>query len=304
MKTIINKHTNPYFNLALEEYLLKEFHSQDDLFFLWRNDPCVVIGRNQNPFNEINMTYAKDHQIPVIRRISGGGSVYHDHGNINFTYITKHISKRLNNYKFFVNPIIDILQRVGLDARFVESSHIYLKDTKISGNAQSFHKNKMVHHGTLLFDSDLEQLKKVLKDKKTFDTHAVDSRRSATTNIKNEIQVDTTIDDFMDFLLSEIFMEDYKKHVLTLSNDDISAVETLAQTKYQSWDWNIGETPEFNITSLFDDKTTEIHIVKGIIRKSSMYSKILEGVRFDQDEILHALSHEKEAHKWVQTLFK
>lgn len=303
MKTLINKSLNPYFNLALEEYLLKDFKLDDDLFFVWRNEPCVVIGRNQNPFNEIHTTYASAHNIPIIRRISGGGAVYHDLGNINFTYVTTKISKLLNNYRYFINPIISILERSGLDVRFVESSHIYLGDTKISGNAQSFHKNQMIHHGTLLFDTDLTHLANILKPHKLYQTHAVDSTRSTTTNIKQALQVEARVEEFMEFLLSEMMMGDYDDRIITLTEQDIGEIETLAKQKYRTWNWNIGETPEFWINEKIDGEMVQLYIVKGMIRESSIYPDVLEGLPFDRLEMITALEDYPRGKTLIEHLF-
>ncbi|MBU1020251.1 MAG: lipoate--protein ligase family protein, partial [Firmicutes bacterium] len=117
MKTIINDNFDPFYNLALEEYLLKKVEIEDDFFFLWRNQKCVIVGRNQNPFNEIDIHYALENNITIARRSTGGGTVYHDEGNINFTFITSQLNGRLNNYEYFLEPIIKMLNKFGIQAR-------------------------------------------------------------------------------------------------------------------------------------------------------------------------------------------
>lgn len=301
MKTIINSSTDPTFNLALEEYVLKHLDIEEDVFFLWRNTPCVVFGRNQNPYNEINLNYTTTHNIPVLRRISGGGTVYHDLGNINYTFITSTVSGRLNNYTFFTQPMIDILQKTGVPARFVESSHIYINDTKISGNAQSFYKNKMMHHGTLLFDSDLTDLEHVLHRRKHYKSKGVSSTLASTTNIKNHMAVSATIEEFMDFVLGEFFVDDYHNHILELSDEDIMNIEELMNDKYNTWRWNFGETPEFWINEEIDGEQIQMRIHNGIIQESSFYPDELEGHRFERTELCRLLPQRE--HDTLSKLF-
>merc|ERR1711879_542981 len=165
MKTIFNTSTDPRFNLALEEYLLKYKVLDTDLFYLWRNQPSIIVGRNQNPFLEVYLKQCDRYNIPVIRRISGGGTVYHDLGNINFTYITNDL-KRTNDYLFFLAPIISTLNHLGLNVKFVPKTHLYQDEYKISGNAQSVHKRRLIHHGTLLFSTNQKILKQLLRKPK------------------------------------------------------------------------------------------------------------------------------------------
>lgn len=303
MKTIRVPGNDPYFNLALEEYLLKEKDISDDLFFLWQNTPCIVIGRNQNPFNEIHLIEAQQKGIPVLRRISGGGTVYHDLGNINFTYVTRKVKHRLNNYQFFVQPIIDILTKVGIHARFVPSSHIYIGDKKISGNAQSFHKDRMIHHGTLLFNGDLDTLKILLKPNKQYDTHTVDSTRAHTTNINDQLPINTDINSFQQFLLEELLLNDLSQVTIDLTKKDIDRIHELATTKYQSWEWTYAETPGFQVNTTIDGEVIQLQVTNGRIEQSSLFPDELEGVKFLPDEIKHALPSYYDSTKLLQTLF-
>lgn len=292
MKTILNNNTDPFFNLALEEYLLKHLDLGDDVFYLWRNDPCVVIGRNQNPFNEIDLRYARQNDIPVLRRISGGGAVYHDLGNINFTFITTKLSERLNNYEHFLTPIIGILDKLELPVRFVAPTHLYLGDTKISGNAQSYHKNKMMHHGTLLYDVDMTHLTHILKSKARYATKAVDSTRAKTTNIKRALPIATDIDEFMEFLLHTMFVEDYQTHVYDLTDDDLVRIYNLAETKYDTWEWTFGESPEFTVRFIWDNQNHSILVTNGFIKHASLLPDTLIGERFDEPLLREKLAND------------
>jgi lipoate-protein ligase A len=303
MKTIQVSGYNPYFNLALEEYLLKEKDISDDLFFLWQNSPCIVIGRNQNPFNEIHLITAQEKGIPILRRISGGGTVFHDLGNINFTYITRKLKHRLNNYQFFLQPIIDVLQKVGIPARFAPSSHIYIGDKKISGNAQSFYKDRMIHHGTLLFDGDLKTLTQLLKPNKQYDTHTVDSTRAHTTNIKEQLPIDTDVKSFQSFLLGELLFDDITTSSIELTEEDITAIKILADTKYKSWKWTFGETPGFQVNTTVDGEVIQLQIEQGIIQESSLFPDELEGVKFLPSAIKEALPDSYDPSKLLEILF-
>lgn len=240
MKTVINDSTNPYYNLALEEFLLKNDSITEDLFYVWRNDKSIVIGRNQNPFLEVDMDYVLKNKIPIVRRISGGGTVFQDLGNINFTFITNNISEHLNNYHYFLDPVIKILNNLGLKTYFVEKSHIYLEHKKISGNAQSYYKNKVIHHGTLLFDSNLEILSLCLKPR--YDNqNVIKSVMAKTTNIKSYLNLEAETSEFMEYLLSNVFVDDYRSHIMELSDDDKNRVEKLVLEKYGTDKWNLNK---------------------------------------------------------------
>ena len=165
MKTIINDSKNPRFNLALEEYVLKYLDSDEDFVLLWQNENSVIIGRNQNTIEEINAAYVKTHDVNVVRRITGGGAVYHDMGNLNFSYVTNTLKDNLNNYRKFTDPVIKALNSLGVPAEFAGRNDIVVEEKKISGNAQSFYKNRMLHHGTILFDADLGMIADVLNVK-------------------------------------------------------------------------------------------------------------------------------------------
>lgn len=162
MQFLVNKSTNPFFNLALEEYLLKNVDIKEDYFILWQNEPTIVIGKHQNTLKEINMNFVKDNNINVVRRNSGGGAVYHDLGNINFTFITKYDEKHLLDFKTFTNPVVYSLGKLNVKAELSGRNDILIDGRKISGNSQHIYKDRFLHHGTLLFNSELENLVKAL----------------------------------------------------------------------------------------------------------------------------------------------
>ena len=163
MIRIENKSTNPCFNLALEEYALKYLDIGNPIIILWQNEPSIIIGRNQNTIEEINGQYIKDHDIHVIRRLSGGGAVYHDLGNINYTFITNRGKENVRNFEKFTRPVIETLQKLGVPATFTGRNDITIEDKKFSGNAQYSYKHKLLHHGTILFNADLSVVQEALK---------------------------------------------------------------------------------------------------------------------------------------------
>src|SRR5690554_4111075 len=162
MYTISNYGSDPYYNLALEEYLLKSDKIPPNLVWLWQNRPAVIVGRNQNTVEEINLKVIKEKKIDVVRRISGGGAVYHDLGNINFTFITSALGNSEDLFRRFTEPVIAALREMGVPAVFSGRNDIVVNGKKISGNAQAYYQRRMYHHGTLLFDTDLDTVAAVL----------------------------------------------------------------------------------------------------------------------------------------------
>ena len=249
MKTILNDSKDPRFNLALEEYVLKTLNHDDDFVLLWQNANSVIIGRNQNTLEEINAQYVKDHDVKVVRRITGGGTVYHDLGNLNFSFITENLKDNLNNYKKFTQPVIDALQSLGIPAEFQGRNDIVVEDKKISGNAQSYYKNKMLHHGTILFDADLSIIADVLNVKvDKIASKGIKSNRARVTNIKPYLKEPMDVVSFKELLLKHLLQTDtIIDHVYALTEADYHAIETLMQERYMTFEWNYGESPESQV---------------------------------------------------------
>lgn len=297
MKTIHVDGFDPYFNLALEEYLLKHPDFSDDLFFLWRNQKCVIIGRNQNPYNEINLEYAKENDIRVVRRSTGGGCVYHDEGNINFTFLSSQLTNRLNQYEYFLAPLITLLRKKGLNAVFVPKTHIFVDEYKVSGNAQTFYKNKMIHHGTLLFDVNQTHLKSVLENHNVFDTVAISSTRASVANISDLLEPKMSVEDFMEYILSEMGIQECD--TITLTKQEIKDIEELADTKYRSWDWVFGQTPKFMI----EKNAYCFTISGGIITEASHFKEYLIGAKYQKESITELLQQHKDKEQIIDILF-
>ncbi len=244
-------HTDPYFNLAAEEYLLR--HGPGDMFMLWWNEPCVVIGKHQNAFAEINYRYCRDHAIPVIRRISGGGAVYHDPGNLNFSFILTVGNQNQVDFSRFLVPVTDTLRKLGLNVTTGKRNDLYLEGMKFSGNAEHVFRNKVLHHGTLLFDTNLNILNNALTPAgKEFSDKAVRSVRSAVTNIKPFLDNINDVAQFAEKLAITFSdaMPDMQQY--ELSDEDICRIGQLADERYHTWKWNFGYSPEYILRVRFE----------------------------------------------------
>ncbi|AJD27909.1 lipoate--protein ligase [Clostridium botulinum] len=281
MQFLINRSTNPFFNLALEEYLLRNVDIKEDYFILWQNEPTIVIGKHQNTLKEINMNFVKDNNINVVRRNSGGGAVYHDLGNINFTFITKYNEKHLLDFKTFTNPVVYSLGKLNVKAELSGRNDILINGRKISGNSQHIYKDRFLHHGTLLFNSELENLVKALNvDNDKILSKGIESIKSRVTNIKEHVKEDISMEKFKEILIENIFI--WNKNSLkeyNLTNDHINDIEKLMEEKYMTWQWNYGHSPEFNYrnSKRFQGGKLEVllNIVEGHINECKIYGDFL-----------------------------
>jgi len=232
------------FNLATEEFLLKETLS--DYFMIYRNKPSVIIGKHQNALAEINHSYLHENGINLVRRLSGGGTVYHDLGNINFLFIQSGESGKLVDFKKFLLPVLNILQNMGLNAEYGGRNDLLIEGKKISGNAEHVFRNRILHHGTLLFSSDLTVLEKVLKvTPGRYIDKAVQSVRSKVTNISTYLNWKISVEDFTERLYGEIKSHFNISHEYAFSEEELARIQSLVDTKYDKWSWNYGYSPEF-----------------------------------------------------------
>ena len=229
---------DPYFNLASEEYLLRE--RTENFIYIWRNAPAVIVGVNQNAFNEVNLNYVEENGVKVVRRQTGGGAVYHDLNNLCYTVVSKY-DQNADNYKKFTAPVIEYLNSLGVNAEFSGRNDIVIDGKKISGNAETVVNGRIMHHGTLLFDTDMNALTRALKPNPLkMQSKGIDSVRKRVTNIKEYLN-DKNIESFKRGL-AEFFLKTCVEYRLTES--DISRINALVKEKYSTFGWNFGRSPK------------------------------------------------------------
>lgn len=282
---IDNISTNPYFNLALEQYLFENF--TDDVFMLWINEPTVVVGKYQNTIEEINQEFIFKNNINVIRRITGGGAVYHDLGNLNYTIISNTDSDIIN-FKKFTKPVIDLLQKKGINAISNGRNDITINNKKICGNAQHIKNGRVLHHGCILFDVNLENLVNALSvsaDK--IESKGLKSVRSRVDNVLNNLEDKIDIFEFKDellqFMKDEIeIMNEYK-----LSDKDLKHINEIMEYK-KKWEWNFGNSPKCNIKNSKRYNAGKIEVLlnieKGLISNIKFYGDFFSNGNIDELE--------------------
>ena len=245
MLLINNTNTNAYFNLAMEEYFLK--NTNEDIFLLWQNENSIIVGKNQNTLSEINYDYVKENNIKVVRSLSGGGAVFHDLGNINFTFISCN-DNSFSDFKKFTMPIVEALKELNVHAEFSGRNDLLIDGQKFSGNAQYNYKNKVMHHGTLLFSSEINDLSNALKVKPSkFQGKSVKSVKSRVTNISSHLDKKMTVLEFKDYLMDFINKRDENSHFYELNDKDVESINKLVEEKYSTWEWNFGYSPKYSL---------------------------------------------------------
>lgn len=247
MKQFTSNNNDPTFNLALEEQLFRTADLHDPILLFYINHPSVIIGRYQNTIEEINTPFIEQNRIDVVRRISGGGAVYHDLGNLNFSVLSSADQPLFQQYESVTQPIRQALNSIGIDATLNGRNDIVIQDRKISGMAQYQMGNRRLCHGTLLFDCRLDNLVSALNvstDK--IESKGIKSIRSRVTNIKEHLKTDISIHELQQLIINE-FEKASTLKTETLLNDVISQAEKLANEKYRTWEWNYGKSPPCNI---------------------------------------------------------
>ncbi len=260
--------TDPFFNIAAEEYVLK--HIDEDAFMLWISTPSVIVGKHQVAVAEANVTYTHRHNIPVIRRISGGGTVYHDEGNLNYSLVVRGEKGRLVDYRKYSSTIINALRKCGLNASLEGKSNLVVDGLKFSGNAEHVYRDRVLHHGTILFDSDLKQLRKCIRPQHDhYDDRSVRSKDSLIVNLRDLLPSGTTMQDLAAMITAQAREELPVSGEYRFSDHDRDQIGMLVETKYATDDWNYGYSPPYSIRRTIgtDDGNTElfIEVRKGMI---------------------------------------
>ena len=297
---------DPAVNLALEEYAVRHLDISHDYCLLYINQPCIVLGRHQNAFEEINYPYVLQNRIPVHRRISGGGTVFHDPGNLSFSFITRYDKKKFNNYVYFNRSIIDALNALKIPAELNGRNDIVIGEKKISGNAQFTSLNRMLSHGTLLFNAKLETLSEALKAPPyQVTSRAIKSVRSQVTNISGYLDHSFDIQRFTNLIKEFIFGQGNPIPDYSFSEPEWDEIRHLADTKYRTWEWKFGESPAFTIENqtriesgtvimrlaVEKGKIVSINLEESQLTATQLkkLNNLLSGTRFNPEEINKSL---------------
>jgi len=297
---------DPRLNLALEEYALRNFSAEADYLLFYINEPSIIIGRNQNTLEEINQEYVNEKNIHVVRRISGGGAVYHDLNNLNFSFITNHGIKSLHNFKKFTAPVIKVLRKMGLNAELKGRNDILIDNKKISGTAQFSTGKRMISHGTLLLDTDLGEVVNALNVRMTkIESKGLKSVRSRVANISDFLKEPIDIMKLRQLLLEGLYEESEPFKEYRLTPEEWKEVHQLKNEKYDTWEWNYGRSPKFNIQRSkrfsIGEIDLRIFVEKGHISDFKIFGdffggepvetleNLMVGVRYEKEDIIEAL---------------
>ena len=305
MDLIINDNTSPYFNLALEEHLLAG--TDAEAVILWRTSASVIIGRNQNAAEEVNLDFVRERDIPVARRQSGGGAVFHDLGNVNFTIIRDRRGEDFNNYAYFTKPVIEYLATLGVSAELQGRNDLTIGGAKFCGNAQAAKGGRIMHHGCILYSADFSNLAGALAPRDIkFESHGVKSVRKRVTNIAEHMSRPLSVEDFLGGL-GKYFaghIDGISKRVL--SSEEVTSARKLADEKYSTWEWNFGASPPYNMKRsrryAFGIVDVLMNAEGGVITDARVYGDFygmrdkeeleakLKGTRHDRASVVEALS--------------
>ena len=301
--------TDPQINLAIEEYAVKHLDPNESYLLFYINEPSIIIGKNQNTIEEINTSYVEEQNIHVVRRLSGGGAVYHDKGNLNFSFITKDDGESFHNFKKFTEPVVQALEKLGVKAEMSGRNDLIAADgRKISGNAQFSTRGRMFSHGTLLFNSEIESVVSALKVRKDkIESKGIKSIRSRVANISEYLDEKITIEQFRELLLRYIFEGENTVPTYVLTEEDWKKINEISEKRYQNWDWNYGKSPKFNYQHSHRFPVGHIdvrlEVQKGIIVTCKIYGdffgvgdveeieRALNGTRYERADLDAALNN-------------
>ena len=298
MILIYNPSHDAAYNLAFEEYALTAM--QQDIIMLWRNENAIIVGKNQNALEEIDMEYVREKDITVIRRQSGGGAVFHDLGNINFTVIHALGENDFHDYRKFTDPVIAFLKTLGVAAELSGRNDLLIDGMKFSGNAQAVKKGRIMHHGTLLFSADFTRLAACLQPHPAkFTSKGIKSVRSRVTNISDHLPVSMTVEAFLAQLYAYYLAHTPELEPYAISPQDDQCVRTLVAEKYGLWSWNFGQSPTYDYQNAiaFPCGVVDLRIraEAGIIRDATIYGDFF-GMKDKAglEQQLVGVCHEKE----------
>jgi len=308
MLCIQHHSTDPYFNIATDEFIFK--HINEDCFMLWRNDNAIIVGKHQNTLAEINIDYVKEKDIKVVRRLSGGGAVYHDLGNLNFTFTATSNDENLVDFRKYTKPILEVLQGLGIGAQFEGRNDLTIDGKKFSGNAEHVLKNKVMHHGTLLFSSEMKDVSGALKvHPLKYKGRGTKSIPRRVTNISNHLKEPLSLEAFTERIMNHILstFPDAKRYAF--SEKDLAAIQKIRDEKYATWEWNFGRSPDYNfqrgIRTAGGVLEMHLDVQKGIIQEARITGDFFH-IRdiAPIEEALINLPHEEQAIKKALSQFE
>lgn len=311
MRYLRNPHTNPYYNMAFDEFCLESLPIDEPVFYLWQNRPAVIVGYNQEVNTEVNLEYLKANDIALVRRVTGGGAVYHDLGNLNYTIVGR--SEDLErDYPEYASLMMKALQTLGIPATLSGRNDILVKGKKISGFAKRVSRNRLMVHGTLMYDVNLDKLTQVLNPSATkLQSKGIASVRSRVANLREYLPETADIQTFSQ-RLEEILSCNYKDAEYKLSEDDLAHIQKLTDEKFATWKWNYGHSPKATLThsARLACGTVEVHLTLKENRiascrfggdflgnlPASEVEKALQGVVYEADAIRECLSRMEISH--------
>ncbi len=299
MLIIDSPSNNAYFNIASEEYLLYKY-PQEDIFLLYVNAPSIIVGKFQNTLAEINLDYVNENGIKVVRRMSGGGTVYHDLGNLNFSFHTLLGQSDFMDFSQFTDPVVKLLNKRNVPAKLEGRNDLLVDGKKFSGNAKLARNGKMIQHGTILLNSQMSVLGEALKvNPLKYIDKAIKSNRSRVINLIEYLPQETTTDDLKSWLIEEIMSDNEGAEIYTLTPEDIAEIEKLIVEKYETWDWNFGFSPNYNFQKAIKIPAgfIEVHldVVKGVIEKVKIFGDFFASMPVeDIEELLVGQKHDVE----------
>jgi lipoate-protein ligase A len=303
MLCIYHRSVDPYFNIATDEYIFK--HIRQDCFMLWQNDNAIIVGKHQNTLAEINIDYVKEQDIKVVRRLSGGGAVYHDMGNLNYSFTKTGENSEMVDFKKYTLPILQVLQSLGVDAKFEGRNDLTIGGKKFSGNAEHVFKNKVLHHGTLLFTSEMKNVSGALRiNPLKYSDKAVKSVPKRVTNISEHLKTPITLEEFSRKIMDHIIFTHEDCQLYEFTETDLTAIQKMRDEKYATWEWNYGRSPEYSFRKGIrtEGGTLEMNldVEEGVIRKAKIYGDFFnEKDISDIEKVLENTPHEEKKIKKV-----
>ena len=277
---------------------------------LWQNDNAIIVGKHQNTLSEINIDYVKEHNIKVVRRLSGGGAVYHDLGNLNFSFTKTGTTTEMVDFKKYTMPILEVLQNLGINAAFSGRNDLTIDGKKFSGNAEHVFKNKVLHHGTLLFTSEMKNVTGALKiNPLKYSDKAVKSIPSRVTNISEHLKYPLTIEEFTQKIMDHVIASQPDSKLYEFTKADLNAIQQIRDEKYATWDWNYGKSPNYNFQKGVrnDGGTLEMNldVANGMIQHVKIYGDFFNEKDISEiEQALENIRHEEVAIRQVFSAFE